>query len=522
MQSVTDIQRWRRMSVGAALLVGIPVAAWLVAQWIVAGETTALVYGGLAILIAIISVNILNDWRFGVYLSIGWLLFEDLVRKYLGNNMAIYFGKDLLVGITYVSFLFAVRRGKVALFRPPFLFALSLFFWFGVLQIFNPNSPSFWYGLLGAKLYFYYVPLMFVGYALVRSEEDLRRLLVWNLVLAGVISLLGIIQAIIGPEFLNPTKLAPEIATLGRLYRSAPISGERMLRPNSVFVSDGRFFAFLELMWLLGLGSAAYLMARTQRGRKYVLLGVALVAAATLLSGSRGAFVYAIANALILASAFLRGAPTWQRAGLRKLIVGVRWAFLIVAIALVCLAYFFPSDVGSRWAFYSETLSPESPAYDVTRRAWDYPVSEFLKAFDYGNWVIGHGIGTASLGVKYVGLLLGKPLPEIGVESGFGCMILEMGILGPILWLIWTAALLCSSWKILLRVRGTPLYAIGFPIFWFAFLLLLPFTYGGLQPYQNFILNAYFWLLIGILFRLPDLAAGAYASPRPAASVAGR
>ncbi len=27
----------------------------------------------------------------------------------------------------------------------------------------------------------------------------------------------------------------------------------------------------------------------------------------------------------------------------------------------------------------------------------------------------------------------------------------------------------------------------------------------GLSPYQNYICNAYLWLLVGILFRLPDL-----------------
>jgi hypothetical protein len=28
----------------------------------------------------------------------------------------------------------------------------------------------------------------------------------------------------------------------------------------------------------------------------------------------------------------------------------------------------------------------------------------------------------------------------------------------------------------------------------------------GMQPYQNYVMNAYFWFLVGILFRLPHLA----------------
>ncbi len=504
--SFPDTQASRRMGMRFVLLLGVPLLALVVAEWIVAQRTSTVGAIGLAVVAAIIGVSILSDWRFGVFLFIGWLLFEDLARKYMGNNMYVYFGKDVLVGVTYVSFLFATRHGKTRFFRPPFLLPLSLFFWLGIMQVFNPNSPSIWYGLLGTKLYFYYVPLMFIGYALLRSEEDLRRLLVWNLVLAGLISLLGIIQAIIGPDFLNPARLAPEIANLGKLYRYSPISGEKLLRPNSVFVSDGRFGSFLVLMWVLGLGSLGYLLPRARRQRKYILLGVILIAGAILLSGARGAFVYGLASAFVMVGAFVRWGPAWQRAGLHKLLTAIRWSLLPIAASLLILVYVFPSHVGARWAFYSETLSPESPAFELGKRAWDYPVSELMKAFSSEYWVLGRGTGTASLGVGYVGLLLQKPLPGIGVESGFGSILLELGILGPILWILWSVSLLRSSWNVLRRLHGTDLFPVGFSIFWFAFLLLLPFTYGSLAGYQNYILNSYLWLLVGVLFRLPALA----------------
>jgi hypothetical protein len=67
-----------------------------------------------------ITVYILNDWRSGFYLFLAWLLLEDLPRKFLGNNMMIYFAKDFLVGVTYVSCLIARRRRQFETFRPPF------------------------------------------------------------------------------------------------------------------------------------------------------------------------------------------------------------------------------------------------------------------------------------------------------------------------------------------------------------------------------------------------------------------
>jgi hypothetical protein len=59
------------------------------------------------------------------------------------------------------------------------------------------------------------------------------------------------------------------------------------------------------------------------------------------------------------------------------------------------------------------------------------------------------------------------------------------------------------------KLKGSPWFPLGFMIFWYAFLLLLPFTFQGMQAYQDFVLNAYLWLLLGILFRLPKLAQAA-------------
>jgi hypothetical protein len=141
-----------------------------------------------------------------------------------------------------------------------------------------------------------------------------------------------------------------------------------------------------------------------------------------------------------------------------------------------------------------------------------------LGAFDRPNWVFGNGIGTASLGTQYVAKLVGQRPPQLWVEEGYGQLIIEMGIIAPLLWLLWTGALLIYGWRVLLRLRQTRFFPIALAIFWFSFLLLYPFTYGGLSPYHNYVNNAYFWLMVGILFRLPELAA----TPMPVAPLPGR
>ena len=124
------------------------------ASYVISGDMIGLAYVTLLFIGAALVVAMLNDWRNGLYFFLAWLLFEDLARKYLGNNMAIYFAKDILVAVVYLSFFIAYRRKKASSFRPPFFVPLLIFVWFGVMQVFNPASTHLIYGVLGLKLYF--------------------------------------------------------------------------------------------------------------------------------------------------------------------------------------------------------------------------------------------------------------------------------------------------------------------------------------------------------------------------------
>src|SRR5271156_2983543 len=257
--------------------------AWEISGKIVNDDIQSITFIALGFAGCAVAVTTLRNWRTGFYLFFVWMMFEDLARKYLGNNLALFFGKDLLLAFVYAAFYFELRRGREKRFRPPFLLALSLFVWLGVLQVFNPNSPHILYGLLGFKLYFYYVPLLFVGYALVRTDRDLRKFLVVNAVLAGLIATLGIIQAILGNTFLNPAKLAPELEELGNLYKVSPLSGRIVSLPDSVFVSAGRYGLFLIWAFILVLGAAAYFLLHTTSHRRLIFVVIGALAVATVL-----------------------------------------------------------------------------------------------------------------------------------------------------------------------------------------------------------------------------------------------
>jgi hypothetical protein len=499
---------------GPLFAVGFFVAAMLLAYelagYIVTNDVASMAFAGLLFVAGAIVLAMLNNWRHGLYFFLAWLLFEDLARKFLGNNMVIYFAKDILVGIVYLSFFIAYRRKEKNLhvFRPPFLVALVVFVWFGAIQIFNPGSTSIFFGFLGMKLYFYYMPLLVIGYALIDSESSLRRFFHINLGLMLAIVALGLVQSVLGHTFLNPAVPAEDIRLLSQTYREAPISGVIVYRPTSVFVSAGRFGDLLIVAWLIVFGFSGYLLLRQRRGRTFAFLALALTAAGCVMCASRGVFMWSLGSGLVGGAAFLWGAP-WRQGEARPIFRTLRRAVLGVALAMLLLFVSYPDALLNRLAVYSETLDPRSPASELVHRTRDYPLANFLAAFNSPRWPYGYGIGTVSLGGQYVARIFHVAPPTDGVESGFGAIILELGIVGLALWFIMAVAVLSSAWKVVRRLKGSPWFPLAFMIFWYAFLLLLPLTFEGMQAYQDFVLSAYLWLLLGVLFRLPTLAQAA-------------
>jgi hypothetical protein len=482
----------------------IVLLAYELAQYVIAGDFVGLSYIGLSVMVGAAMLTMLNNWRAGTFIFFAWLFFEDFARKYLGNNMAIYFGKDVLVAVIYLSYFIAYRRKQVRTFRPPFLIPLLLFVWFGVIQVFNPASTSFFFGILGLKLYFYYIPLLFIGYSIIQTEEDLRRFYPFLMLLTVIVAGLGIAQAILGHTFLNPAVMQEEIRELSANYRTAPISGVIVYRPTSVFVSAGRFAFFLVPAFLFAFGYGAYLLLRSKERRLFTLLTLAVTTSAIALCASRGTLLWTAGSIIVCVPAFLWGCP-WQKGQLLRVFRGFQRAALAGVAALLLTLVFYPDALKNRFLFYWETLDPSSTNSELLHRTQTYPLQQLGFAFDYPRWPYGYGIGTASLGTQYISRILHIPPVGIGVESGFGALVLELGIVGLLLYLISAAAIVVSAWSAVVKLKGTPWFPIGFVIFWYAFLFLFPYVWGGFQSFEDFILNALLWFSLGILFRLPSL-----------------
>jgi hypothetical protein len=476
-------------------------AAYKTAGAILANDLESLAFAALLFVGGAIVVAILNDWRRGLYLLVAWILFEDIVRKYLSNNMAIYFGKDALAIILYISFYRARLAQRVERFYAPFRIPLLVFIWFGVLQMFNPASTSIFYGILGMKVDFLYVPLIFIGYAIMESEEDLRRFFSFYSALILIVAALGLAQSIIGPTFLNPVHLQEDIRELSTTYRVAPISRAVAYRPTSVFVSSGRFQNFLMVAWLISLGYCGYLLLRSRKGRALAFTTAGVVAAASLMSASRGVFMWNVGITLVVTAGFLWGAP-WRQREVLRVFRAIQRTALFVGIGIILLVTIFPEELGSRLSIYSETLMPNSPTSELVHRTQTYPLKQLEYAFDHPRWPYGYGMGTCTLGGQYVTRIMQAAPMHVGVESGYGNLIVELGIVGLILWIVLGFSITFSVWKVASELRGTPWFPLAFAICLFAILIFFPMMFVGNSAYQDFVLNSNLWLTIGILFRL--------------------
>src|ERR1043166_8307702 len=129
---------------------------------------------------------------------------------------------------------------------------------------------------------------MYLGYALMDSEKDLRRFFMFNALLLLVVGGLGIAQAVIGPRFLNPGTLQEDIRVSSTLYRISPITGQIAFRPSSVFVSVGRFQNLIIASWIILIGFGGYLLLRSKVGRVLVYGAIGVLAGAAIMSTSRG------------------------------------------------------------------------------------------------------------------------------------------------------------------------------------------------------------------------------------------
>jgi hypothetical protein len=151
----------------------------------------------------------IKDWRAGLGLLIVLVLAEDSLRKALpGTPYIVSLGKDILVAVCYLAFLFqpssrvgvrsSSRGEKVGLYLPLVIWAV-----FVIMQAFNPYLPHILVGISGIRTWLLFVPLLVLAANAFRDGDTADRVLRYLAYLA--IPLFGV--ALIQNQFYDDLPL---------------------------------------------------------------------------------------------------------------------------------------------------------------------------------------------------------------------------------------------------------------------------------------------------------------------------
>jgi hypothetical protein len=467
---------------------------------------TVAVLGGTAVLFAVALAVGLRDWRWSVvgllaYIPVSGIPIDAAYGHRLERAVAVL-GKDFLFVIpAYVGFaVWAWRRRERIVFPgAPVTLVVSLAA-IVVVQSLNPNLPKPLVGLIGLKVWLFYVPLFLLGYHLVRTRTELHRLLGLVALLALVPAVVGLVEAlfIYGGRQNDVYRLYGDAAAaVTQEYVGLELPGGGHLRRiPSTFSSFYQYYLFLATA--LALGYAWWRGGRLSL-RASVLAAVAwlVVLVASFLTGVRAAFFMTpLLLVLVLA---LSG-----RSAARS---GIRW-LLPAAVVLGVVSAIPGTYPVALW----------SNVADVARQEfWDVIVDSGRDALSLT--VFGLGSGIDSIASRYAfpndAAWREAIFPLLGRwhESWYVKAWIELGAVGTAVVLALFGTILVRAVRLRrsLRSRGLLVaWAALFGVIVWSLVYAVKGQYLDLDP-----LNVYFWLFAGLLFKLPALEESEPLEPEP-------
>jgi hypothetical protein len=401
--------------------------------------TLGLIVAVLGILTLIVSTRYaLTLGLIALYLG----LLEGPVKLGSGGGTAASASRDVLILAISLGAVvrIMVRRDRVRL--PPLSGWVLAFAALVLVEAFNPQTRGILKVLGGFRQQLEWMPFFFFGYLLMRSKGSFRK----YFLLLGVIALangaVGVYQTRLspgqlanwGPGYRELAEGGGAKGQGGRTYRSEGVS---RIRPPALGSSSG----FGGAVGVIALPAVMALLA-TVRGRRRWLVALlclgALAAVAT--SASRTSVIGAVVAAFAFALLSL-GAGRYARRALVVLMVVVGLTF---AVALGLAA----ADGEGVFARYATISSPEqaaSTSVDAKHRS-PAPIPA-----DITNTPFGVGLATVAAATGFGGVnKITIEEHSASAESQYNSVVLELGVVGLLLWIALTIKLAALA----LRRRG--------------------------------------------------------------------
>jgi len=454
-----------------------------------------LTIGGVALVYGIILAN----WRRGLTGLVLCLPFAGLATVWTYPAPPIVLlAKDLFIVVpTYLSFSFwfwrSNRKRKSLLPRSFSFVPLSSLVVLLTLHLVNPSLANTAVGLIGLKVWLFYVPLCVLAYHFINSGNDLISLLKVMAAVGTIPSIIGLLQAVLvysgNPEIAYSLYgSAADIVTQG-YARFEGAGGQGMVRIASTFSFPMQYFSFL-----ITLLPVYYSLWRiTHQTLYFWTLSITIVAAT--LSGVRSAFVLIPAYFLIVL--FLEG--NLRHVGKPLAVIAV-----ILPLSFISLVWLLGSSTGVLTGFIGNLIA----FYTGTEQS--SVMGELSRAFK-ATWLgMGTGMGTGP--ARYATLLSDGFVDSdlLGTESFYAKCILEIGIPGLLLVLLIFGRVLLQGYSGFLHLKSTPLKPVAASLLSTMIVICVYLVKGSFIDYDP--LNIYFWIFAGIIMKLPTFRwnSGAY------------
>lgn len=401
--------------------------------------------------------------------------------KMLGNSWFSYLGVDLLAGLVLLIVLLGrIVRRQPLIAASPLTGALLTLGVLCLLETANPDAP-FVRTVLGLRSWLLYSSFYFVGLYTLRSVRQVERLYLLLISLGVLTALYGLYQWRAGPEhFASWSDAYGRYATVMWSAQTSSV----VFRAFSTFTLPNTFgtsMAFLMLLAFSVLASTEFAARwRVLAAGAFVILGAGIAA-----SGSRAP----LAQLLLAAAVGVVLVPgLWRRVR-----AGLLAAGLVSIGVLVVNALLAGPSIADR---YVTILDPSvffwkwfAPLADGVRLAWDHP--------------FGLGLGYTAGVPAFISNPAVRELPRMSIDSGYGSAAGDLGFPGLALFGYLAFKVGVSGFIAWRRLRpgrlrdlllGPTLLACTYPAM---SLVVLP---------QAVLPNSiYFWILIGLLMKAPDL-----------------
>jgi hypothetical protein len=454
-----------------------------------------LALGGLLVWTAI-----LYRWRLGVFALIVYTPFTGIVVAAFSPSPIGNLVRDLLIVIPlYVAFMLTRRQSDRMVLPFGFLALVGAFALLAMIAGGLGETAGTLTALLGAKIWLFYIPLVAIGAAYLRDRQDLVVLLRTFVVMGWIPCTVGILMFIgaISYDYKSSVELLygdfARNATQG--FNAFKVGQSTLYRIPSTFQFASQYSMFCLIMVFLAL-----MQIRIEQSKRWRIFGyvtLALVIGASLTAGARGAFMHL---------PFILGMITLLRFGLgRGGNAVVVFAFIVFGGVVL-------------WQF-DESAIIEHVA-DLAALNGRYIVVGGLEFAIEHAGLLGKGLGIGTVATRHV---MENPNLFAAIENYYAKAWMELGLPGFIVVSLLLIYLVVAGLNTAVRLRDSALRELALIIVAMIIFVIYVSTRGW--PLDQDPLAYYFWLLIGLLFKLPyietQLAGRAVAATGPRATVGG-